>query len=91
MIKSKNFHYIYLSRKEHDNRVATLNSSIKHISSPYLKIVNISDLVCNKEYCPVGTKNYSYYAEHIHFSPYGLKLIEDRIKKEILDDIKNSN
>jgi peptidoglycan/LPS O-acetylase OafA/YrhL len=91
MIKTKNFHYVFLSRKEHNDRVAKLNSAISHISDSHLKIINISDLVCNTKDCPIGTKNHSYYADRTHFTPYGLKLIEARIKKEILDDIKNNN
>ena len=61
----------------------------KYRDNPNVKIIHISDLICNQEYCPIGTKNNAYYADGLHFSSHGLKLIEDKIKTEILDDINS--
>lgn len=55
----------------------------KYKNNPNVSFVNIEDLLCTKEACPIGNMQHSYYADKMHLSYDGIQLIENRIKQAI--------
>ena len=79
------------------NKLSVSRKSFEELSNPYfsimlerekdLNLVNMMDLFCNEEICPIGTYNQSYYSDANHLSIVGTKKISDTIS----DLIKNIN
>jgi peptidoglycan/LPS O-acetylase OafA/YrhL len=63
------------------NKLSVSRKSFEDLSNPYfsimlkrekdLHLINMTDLFCNKDICPIGTYNQSYYSDADHLSVDG--------------------
>ena len=85
-IKNDVLRELSVSLDEHKRLNAYVSSVIN--VNPYIKILNFDKLLCDAQYCPVGTKTTSYYFDDDHLSIVGAGRLIPSIEQLLSQSVK---
>jgi hypothetical protein len=83
-LTNNNLRNMSLSRDAHDRETKKVVTVIdKYRGERGFTYIPLNDLVCDDQFCPIGTGDQPYFADQRHMSYFGVNRVKQRVQKYV--------